>query len=410
MALFMILMTLVVFMFFAMSLDAGVWYFDHRTAQNQSEAAALAAVIELPATDTIVARAAADDYLSKNGAATTSSLSCPVSGAGSGIEFADLTGDGKMDAVTVCVHRDSPAFFAKLANIETVSISAKATARTGPIDNTNVMPWAIVAPDPTCTEAANRNCRYDANGDGDLSDAGDCNAAWTVCPFGLTADRLYTFKAVSGGNTGIIQVCGGNGTSLYRACLAGQQSSGFYQVGQTVAIDLSPGNRSGATNTGLQLRPPAGAWNTGSGATACDVSATPMDNSTQSPGYDPDGKSLATARFVNPTTNEVCAYRLVPIPIIPALPSSGGGTVTVLGFASFGVANWDRSNGNRDYVATASSACALYSGNGQPPAALFKCEAVWGYLFTGVTPPDALLNQIGNSNNPFAPLLIALVD
>ena len=35
---------------------------------------------------------------------------------------------------------------------------------------------------------------------------------------------------------------------------------------------------------------------------------------------------------------------------------------------------------------------------------------VWGYLFTGVTPPDALLNQIGNSNNPFAPNLVALVD
>ena len=43
-----ILMLLFVFMIFAVSLDAGLWFFDHRTAQNQAETGALAAVQELP--------------------------------------------------------------------------------------------------------------------------------------------------------------------------------------------------------------------------------------------------------------------------------------------------------------------------------------------------------------------------
>ncbi len=40
------------FLLMALPLDAGIWYLDHRIAQNQVDAAALAAVQHLPAADT----------------------------------------------------------------------------------------------------------------------------------------------------------------------------------------------------------------------------------------------------------------------------------------------------------------------------------------------------------------------
>jgi hypothetical protein len=163
------------------------------------------------------------------------------------------------------------------------------------------------------------------------------------------------------------------------------------------------------TKSGLDDRLPASAWKVPA-ATTCDVAATPLLLNTQSPGYDPDGKALAAAKYVNPSSNAQCAYRLVPVPIINALPPNGGGTITILGVASFGVVNWYRDNGaSSEYAANvADPTCHVVSKN--PPSPAFVCGVVWGYLFTGVTPPDALLNQIGSSNNPFAPLLIALVD
>jgi hypothetical protein len=90
---------------------------------------------------------------------------------------------------------------------------------------------------------------------------------------------------------------------------------------------------------------------------------------------------------------------------------NGGGTITILGFAVFGVANWHRGNGNsQDIVATQADGTCHPMQKNQVPANKYDCGVVWGYIFSGVYPPDALVNQIGNSNNPFAPLLIALVD
>ena len=58
MAFLMLLTMPVIFIFFALALDAGVWYFDHRIAQNQADAAALAAVQHLPASSTTEASTA----------------------------------------------------------------------------------------------------------------------------------------------------------------------------------------------------------------------------------------------------------------------------------------------------------------------------------------------------------------
>ena len=411
MAIAMILTLLVVFICFALAFDAGLWYFDHRTAQNQAEAAALAAAQLLP-TDAAglgAATTAAEDWLARNGAARTSP-DCPApppGWAGDGhVSFHDSTGDGKYDTVKVCVRRQSNGIFSALSRIDFVYVSATATAMAGPVDATNVLPWGVVAPDPTCTEAAARNCRYDANHDGDYTDPGDCDAPFSVCPFGLTADRLYTFKAGTGGNTGILRVCG-PGANDYRDCLAGAASSGFFQAGTTVNVDLQGGTIANATNAGLQSRAPAAAWKL-PGAQLCDVASTPLDYTTQSPGYDPDGKALAATKFVNPSSNPQCAYRLVPIPIVSNLPPNGGGNVGVVGVASFGVARWNSTSAQDKYIGSGSVPC--YEGPNNPPPTAFGCGVVWGYLFTGVTPPDSLLEQIGDTNNPFAPILIALVD
>jgi hypothetical protein len=117
MAILFVLTLLVVFIFFALAFDAGLWYFDHRTAQNQSEAAALAAVQELP--DTGKATTAADEWLTKNGS-NPGERYC--------LDYSDRDGDGKPDTVRVCVRRESPGIFAALSRIKSVWVSAAATA------------------------------------------------------------------------------------------------------------------------------------------------------------------------------------------------------------------------------------------------------------------------------------------
>ena len=89
---------LFVFILFALAFDAGAWFFDHRTAQNQAEAAALAAVQQLPAADTTAATAAADEALIANGS---------DGGERSCLEFEDRNGDGRYETARVCVQRNS---------------------------------------------------------------------------------------------------------------------------------------------------------------------------------------------------------------------------------------------------------------------------------------------------------------
>lgn len=400
MAFFVVLMFTVVALFFALAVDAGFWYFDHRRAQNQAEAAALAGVLELPASSKAAAEAAAESWLAKNGV-DLASCDCEVT-------VTDRNGadQAPYSRVSVTVRRKASAFFAKSVGIYAVRVSARATALAGAADGSNVMPWGIVAPDPDCGPDATRNCLYDYNNNGRYDDPGDCNDSFDVCPFGLTADRLYSFKQDgSSGSVSTLRVCG-SGNDAYRNCLAGGSANNFYEVGDEVATGAQPGERPNATDTGLQARAPAETWKL-PGGSVCDVDSKPDQF-----GYDPDGKEDAIEKFVNPTTNTQCAYRIVPVPIVKNLPGNSG-QVIVIGIASFGVANWDRVNGagkGKDYFGTPSASCRVYSGKDDPPVTAFPCGDAWGYIFSGVTPPDALLQQIGESNNPFAPILIALID
>jgi len=136
---FMMVLTLpVVLIFFTLALDAGIWYFDHRMAQNQADAAALAAVQLLPDTDILEgspAHKAVIKWLQYNGSNPGQLSSCPESTPAPdfvvrpGLEYSDLGGDGQFDSVRVCVRRQSPGIFSQLVGIPFVNVSAAAMAR-----------------------------------------------------------------------------------------------------------------------------------------------------------------------------------------------------------------------------------------------------------------------------------------
>ena len=66
MAITFVLSLMAIFAFFALSFDAGIWYFDHRWAQTQAEASALAGASYLPATNTFQADGAVGQWLGYN--------------------------------------------------------------------------------------------------------------------------------------------------------------------------------------------------------------------------------------------------------------------------------------------------------------------------------------------------------
>lgn len=385
MAILFVLTLLVIFVFFALAFDAGLWYFDHRTAQNQSEAAALAAVQELPDSDTGDATSAADDWLTKNGS---------DSGERSCLDYSDHNGDGKYETVRVCVRRQSPGIFAALSGIDFVHVSAVATATVGPVNMSNVMPWGIVPPDPTCTAEAGRQCQNDLDGDTVMEDCG----VFEDCPWGLDSERLYAFKVsgtITPGNFGAIAACG-NGATNYRDCVTGEMVSGFWEEGKTVQVETQTGNLGQNTNAALGSRYAAEGAD---GVYECDVASAP-DATT---GLDPDGKAVAEDKFVN-DPQPGCDFRLVVVPIIDHFPQGHSDTILVLGVATFGIAKWDRNSPWGDALGTETVECGQASGSG------FDCGMVWGYLMKDALPPDFLLEQIGDTDNPFAPLLIALIE
>jgi hypothetical protein len=134
MAFLAVLALLVVFMFFALAVDTGVWFFDHRTAQNQVDAAALAALQELPARpgDTGAATAAASEWLARNGYSGGSDCSPPTDGTpyviDDGIVYLDSNDDGLIDSLRICVRRKSPGIFSTMFGVPFAYVSAAATA------------------------------------------------------------------------------------------------------------------------------------------------------------------------------------------------------------------------------------------------------------------------------------------
>ncbi len=124
----MLLIMLGVFRLAGLALDAGLWFFDHRTAQNQAEAAATAAILELP-DDTAAARDRAEEWLRHNGEdalanALTEAANCDGMQAG---EARIVFGPGNVTA-RVCLRRTSAVIFSGLTAITEIRVSAAATA------------------------------------------------------------------------------------------------------------------------------------------------------------------------------------------------------------------------------------------------------------------------------------------
>lgn len=440
MAITMVLALPVVFTFFALAFDAGIWYFDHRTAQNESDSAALAAAVALPASDTGAARTALQMSLTKNGLSCVPGCFqyanggiapiCPSTGECVTAHFEDLLfADGQYDRVTVLVRRPSPIVFSSLAGATSVWISASATSTAGPADVANVVPWGIAAPDPDC-DLLTETCHTDLNADGDYADPGECDIAFASCPFGLNPDRVYSFKAAGGGNTGVIGACnsgGGNGANDYRDCLEGSLATGFFQSGGTVVVGSKPGSLGQNTDLGLKSRfreevgwtavghdPWHNSFDAAWAASPCNVKVSPTDAIS---GFDPDGRARAVAAFGTTAPQPYCHNRAVLVPILRALPGNGGGTLQVVGVATFGIARWDYESAHGmdafdadNDSADAADDCQDAGGGGVSPSK-FDCGMVWGYLLgTETRPPEFLLQRIGAVPNPLAPTLIALVE
>jgi hypothetical protein len=406
MAILFVLTLLVVFILFALAFDAGLWYFDHRTAQNQSEAAALAAVQELPDTDTTNATDAAKQWLTKNGSGP-GEMSC--------LEYSDRNGDGKPDTARVCVRRDSPGIFAALSGITAVRVSAAATATVGPAGFATVVPWMPIAPDPDCNDIG-MTCVVDLNEDGDTADPGEETCAFEDCPFGFNPNRLYSFKGESdeyaAGNLGSIRACG-DGIDDYRECITGVDSktgepviSTGFEVGETVEVRTAPGNDGLNTCKALtelvSLNGETPPTNKCLDKTyPCDVASTP-DALT---GLDAEVIIALTAPG-GLANSPACEHRKVVVPLGSRYTKPGTSDREVLGLAVFYIAGWDRTNPYKGESGTALAACGTAAGG-----ATWPCGKVWGYLLFGQDPANRfLLDQISDDPNPFAPLLIALIE
>jgi hypothetical protein len=97
-------------------LDVGSWYRADRAAQQAADASALAGAQVLPG-DPAQALNVALDYAARNGG---------------GVDAGDITFSSKFsanDTISVTVERPSPGFFARLFDIDSVQVGAKASAR-----------------------------------------------------------------------------------------------------------------------------------------------------------------------------------------------------------------------------------------------------------------------------------------
>jgi hypothetical protein len=217
-----------------------------------------------------------------------------------------------------------------------------------------------------------------------------------LCPWGLSEDKLYAFKVsgtITPGNFGAIAACG-NGATNYRNCINGEQHSGFYEEGEEVHVGPQTGNLGQNTHAGLAERY---ADEAASGY-PCDIAATP-DPVT---GMDPDGREEAYERYVNSTG---CEHRLVLIAVIEEFPTGHSDSIHVLGVSTFAIVRWDRQAPWGNAEGTTEDACGEAAGGSG-----FQCGMVWGFLMKDAFPPEFLLDQIGDTDNPFAPLLVALTE
>jgi hypothetical protein len=181
MAITMLLTTMAIIAVTALSFDLGAWYFDHRLAQNQADAAALAGAIELPASVSL-AEGAVSDYLEKNGTDGATAGNCPTSDDSNHFDIYQSEDGDVVDTVVVCVRRQSKGFFAKLAGIDFVHVSAMARAQLVSI----TVPYSLMAMDETACRA------FWLTGNGTIHVEGSNQAAGTYTRSSCPDEALAT--------------------------------------------------------------------------------------------------------------------------------------------------------------------------------------------------------------------------
>src|SRR5581483_3778354 len=170
----------------AFGFDMGAFYVDHRMAQSQADAAALAAVNTLPGPSSssgtaAAALAAAEDSATWNRVSDVAQLGCGTDGP----DTIRVSAMGPFDALNpadqsntarVCVRRPSRAVFAQLAQIKSVMVSAAAQAvvRYVPLQ------YSLMAMDPGCT-GGNANLTITGGAQVTLGGGGDTYTAATNC-------------------------------------------------------------------------------------------------------------------------------------------------------------------------------------------------------------------------------------
>ncbi len=361
------------------SVDAGWWLRDKRDAQNDADAIALAAVQEIgDPSQRIAAELTGEAWAVANGIDPSTEMVPPDCADGvlqGNFCFIDRNSDGSDDMVRVKVSRDSNSFIAEALGVGTPTLNPQAAAAKVRAYGACVLPWAIdaVIEDPEAYEEV-----------------------WGVLGDPPNPEQLFVFQISSGGdfagedgapgNFGALGVyganandyrdtieneCGGEGTS---ACNSDSQI--VTPDDPTLDCDIQTGNL--GTNTDKALTDRAERYGEVFPYTDCDASSY--------------AEAVEKA--------DSCEGRLVVLAIIKDFPEQGSSEIVdIYGIANFYVAGWDR--------------CPpLHDGDcyGNPPVT--DTGIAWGFL---------LLEELGgtpawkfdfsqSSNNPFAPVIVALVE
>ncbi|MCH8346305.1 MAG: hypothetical protein IIC87_05185 [Chloroflexi bacterium] len=358
------------------SVDVGWWLRDKRDAQNDTDAIALAAVQEIgDPLDRDLAIAAGLAWAGFNGV-DASQLGTPDCADGvieSNFCFIDQNSDGTDDMVRVKVSRPSISFIADAFGVGSPTLNPQAAAAKIRAYGACVLPWAI-----------------DAHPD--FEDPEDFGNVWGVLGDPMDTEQLFVFQLSPGGgfagddsapgNFGALGIYGANASSYVdtivnecgsqgeNACDSDTQA---VAPGESLDCDIQTGNLGANTNSALNDR--AERFGEVAPYTDCDASSY--------------SEAITKA--------DSCQGRLVVLAIIKDFPEQGSDIIDIYGIVNFYISGWDR--------------CPPFNdGNCFGP---IPDEGIaWGYL---------LLEELGGtpawqfdfsqtSNNPFAPVIVALVE
>lgn len=418
-----IILIVVIFMLFALAFDVGLAAFDHRWAQNQAEAAALAGALQLPSDQDGPARDAAIQTLQRNGALDGRTYNQVDIWVG----YSDANGFhpdarnalGKYDSVRVRLRRTAPAFFARLfefgsIGVESIFVSASATAKAGSAGAAErVMPWGIV---PPCNDPNNSSCTL-----GNAYDL-DPNKLYSL----MCSNPGCTDWTNAPGNLGALRVCSnrkstGGGADHYRDCitLKADPLGITFEEGVTLVAD-KPGNMGRNTSEALTefVSTQSGGYDSPTTNFPCDVLSTPDEQ-----GMDSDKLAEAIDKAKSPQ----CKHRAVLIPIVNTFSAGSSNPSVILGLATYYIAGWDRTGGSwgdagnflvkdrRGNVVVRETGCVSSPPNPPPGGSvelIWSCGLVWGYFIPeySLLDPQFALQKISDQYNPLAPIMVALVD